>query len=205
MSDLPEWTALKSALYPLSDPPMGEAWNQKELIDLLPVGRLAEAAVLVGLVPRTEGVHVLLTRRNDALRHHAGQVSFPGGRAENGDDGAIATATRESCEEIGLRPEQIAPLGYLDPFATTSGFRVIPVVAAITSDYIAKPDPAEVADVFEVPLYYLMTPENLRHVYMEYRGHRRMVLEYDWPGYRIWGATASILCNLRQRLENSRA
>ncbi len=197
---LPERRRLLAGLHPLDRPPPGSGWNHDELADLLPPGELAQAAVLAGLVPRASGTQVLLTRRTDGLRHHGGQVSFPGGRIEPTDAGVIAAALRESGEEIALRPEQIAPLGFLDPFVTISGFRVVPVVAAIDPDYVARPDPGEVADVFEVPLDYLMAPDSLRRVTMDYRGRPRVVLEYGWPGQRIWGATAAILFNLRQRL-----
>lgn len=95
----------------------------------------------------------------------------------------------------------MVPLGYLDPFLTVSGFRVTPVVAAIDPDYVPRPHPGEVAEVFEVPFDYLMSAAHLRQVEMEFRGRPRSVLEYDWPGQRIWGATAAILYNLRRRLE----
>jgi predicted Fe-S protein YdhL (DUF1289 family)/8-oxo-dGTP pyrophosphatase MutT (NUDIX family) len=198
---LTERDRLRRALYPLDAVPAGAGWNHEELIDLLPPGPLADAAVLAGLVPRAQGTQVLLTRRTDGLRHHAGQVSFPGGRMEASDRDAVAAALRESREEIALLPSQVTPLGFLDPFTTISGFRVVPVVAVIDPDYVPTPEPNEVADVFEVPLDYLLSPDNLRRVEVDYRGRRRAVLEYDWPGQRIWGATAAILFNLRQRLE----
>ena len=200
---LGERERLRGALYPLRHPPAGEGWNRSELDDLQPAtARLAEAAVLVGLVPREgAGTQVLLTRRTDALRHHGGQVSFPGGRVEADDAGVLGAALRESHEEIALGERQVAPLGYLDPFLTVSGFRVTPVVAAIDPDYVPRPHPGEVAEVFEVPFEFLMSPTHLRQVEMEFRGRPRSVLEYDWPGQRIWGATAAILYNLRRRLE----
>ncbi|KAF1696155.1 NUDIX hydrolase [Pseudoxanthomonas koreensis] len=200
---LGERERLRGVLYPLRQPPAGEGWNRSELDDLLPAtARLAEAAVLVGLVPRAgTGTQVLLTRRTDALRHHGGQVSFPGGRVEADDAGVLGAALRESHEEIALGERQVAPLGYLDPFLTVSGFRVTPVVAAIDPDYVPQPHPGEVAEVFEVPFEYLMSAAHLRKVEMEFRGRPRSVLEYDWPGQRIWGATAAILYNLRRRLE----
>nr|WP_254776546.1 CoA pyrophosphatase [Lysobacter sp. cf310] len=144
---------------------------------------------------------MLLTRRTDALRQHGGQVSFPGGRIETADADAVAAAIRETGEEIGLAPAQIAPLGYLDPLATITGYRVLPVVATIDREYVARPDPNEVADVFEVSLAYLMDPANLTTHTLDYRGRARQVLEFRYPDQRIWGATASMLLNLRQRLE----
>ncbi|MBO9717806.1 MAG: CoA pyrophosphatase [Pseudoxanthomonas sp.] len=200
---LAERERVSGVLHPLRQPPPGEGWNRSELEGLLaPETRIAEAAVLVGLVPRAgAGTQVLLTRRTDALRHHGGQVSFPGGRVEREDAGVLGAALRESHEEIALDERQVVPLGYLDPFLTVSGFRVTPVVAVIDPDYVPRPDPGEVAEVFEVPFEFLMSAAHLHQVEMEFRGLRRSVLEYDWPGQRIWGATAAILYNLRRRLE----
>ena len=202
---LPGRARLDAALYPLRQPPAGEGWNRAELEDLVPPSAvLAEAAVLVGLVPRGEaGVQVLLTRRTAALRHHAGEVSFPGGRVEAADAGVLGAVLRESGEEIALGAGQVAPLGYLDPLTTITGFRVTPVVAVIDPDYVPRPDPGEVDEVFEVPFEFLMAPSNLRQVQVQYNGRPRHLLEYDWPGHRIWGATAAILYNLRRRLEQA--
>ena len=197
---LPERQALLKVLHPLARMPTAQGWNHEELSDLLPPGPPVESAVLAGLVPRDGGTQVLLTRRTDGLRHHGGQVSFPGGRIEASDISPVAAAIRESSEEIALSGTQIVPLGFLDPFTTISGFRVMPVVAVIDPAYVAVANPEEVADVFEVPLDYLMAPGNLRRVEVDYRGRRRAVLEYDWPGQRIWGATAAMLFNLRERL-----
>jgi len=146
---------------------------------------------------------VILTRRTETLRHHGGQVGFPGGRTEPDDRDAVAAALRESQEEIALPPEQVQVLGYLDPFVTITGYRVMPVVAVIDPAFVAVPQPEEVAEVFEVPLAYLMEPANLHQIEIEHRGRIRHVLEYGWPGQRIWGATAAILYNLRRRLEQT--
>lgn len=199
---------LRRALHPLAELPTAPGWNTEELHDLLPHdAATVEAAVLVCLVPRDGSLNVLLTRRTDALRQHAGQVSFPGGRIEADDADPVAAALREAHEEIGLPQQQATPWGYLDPLSTITGYRVLPVVAGIDPGFVARPDPNEVADVFEVPLDYLMTPANLARIDIEYRGRPRHVLEYrsyeHAPEQRIWGATASILFNLRQRLENA--
>jgi 8-oxo-dGTP pyrophosphatase MutT (NUDIX family) len=192
---------IAAALHPLELAPAGEGWNHEEIVDLLPEGHvLVEAAVLVGLVRRASGTQVLLTRRTDALRNHAGQVSFPGGRIEPDDVDAVAAARRETFEEVGIAPSQVTPLGYLDAFTTITGFRVLPVVATIDSDYVAQPDPNEVADVFEVPLDFLLDPANLASLSLEHRGRPRQVWEFSYPGQRIWGVTAAILLNLRERL-----
>jgi 8-oxo-dGTP pyrophosphatase MutT (NUDIX family) len=192
---------LRAGLHPLDRPPSGAGWNQAELIDLLPDSvHLVEAAVLIGLVDRPQGMQVLLTRRTDDLRHHAGQVSFPGGRVEPADFDATATALRETFEEVGVAPAQVSPLGLLDPLVTITGFRVLPVVATIDPDYVAQPDPREVAEVFEVPLQFLLDPDNLIRQEIEHRGRARTVLEFRWPSQRIWGVTAAILLNFRERV-----
>lgn len=192
---------LLDALHPPALAPEGDGWNRSELSDLLPAGGLVEAAVLVGLVPRADGLQVILTRRTEALRTHGGQVGFPGGRTEPDDADAAAAALRESEEEIALQRAQADVLGYLDPLVTITGYRVTPVVAVVDPRFTPIPSPDEVADVFEVPLDYLLAPENLRQVELVHRGRLRHVLEYSWPGQRIWGATAAILYNLRRRLE----
>jgi 8-oxo-dGTP pyrophosphatase MutT (NUDIX family) len=195
--------AYARALHPLSSPPEGPAWNLAELADLLPdAGRLLRpAAVLVGLVDRGVGPQVLLTRRTQALRHHAGQIAFPGGRIEAADRDPVDAALREATEEVGLAPAQARALGYLDPFATITGFHVYPVVALIDAGFSPRPDPGEVDEVFELPLDFLLDPANARELQVEFRGHRRTVVEFVHASYRVWGATAAMLVNLRQRLE----
>ena len=202
---LQEIAELRAALQPLDAAVPDTCWNHAELEGLsIPATGLADAAVLVGLVPHAAGTTVLLTRRTDALRNHAGQVSFPGGRVEPDDADAIAAALRETGEEIGVPVHQISPIGLLDPLMTITGFRVLPVVAMIDRDYLAVPDPREVAEVFEVPLAFLVDPANLGHHHVEFGGRRRRVLEFRYPAQRIWGVTASILWNLRKRLEETR-
>jgi len=201
---------LRAVLHPIEVPPAGPGWNHAELAGLLPDMPLREAAVLVGLVDRIAGWQVLLTRRTDVLRHHAGQVSFPGGRIEADDTDAIAAALRESFEEIGLAPEHVAPIGFLDPLCTITGFRVLPLVGIVAPGFVPHPDPMEVAEVFEVPLDYLLEPRNLLRKDVSAvlgrpmpDGRPREVLEFvdrGNPRQRIWGATASILFNLRERI-----
>ncbi|HEU0153328.1 MAG TPA: CoA pyrophosphatase [Arenimonas sp.] len=196
---------LPRALHPLDQPPTGPAWNHAELADLLPADvPLRLAAVLVALVEREGGPRVLLTRRTEALRLHAGQVSFPGGRIEADDADPVAAALREADEEVGLAAAQSSPLGYLDPFVTITGFHVYPVVATVVADYRPRLDPSEVAEAFEVPLDFLLDPANVHELEVDWHGRRRRLLEYRYDGHRIWGATAAMLVNFRQRLDLAR-
>jgi len=193
------------AVHPLGADPPGPEWNLAELDGLLETRPPLHAAVLVGLVERADGLNVLLTRRNDALRLHAGQVSLPGGRIDPEDAGVVDAALREAREEVGLSPAQARPLGFLDPVRTVTGYRVVPLIASLDPGFVPRPDPAEVAAVFEVPLSFLLARQHLRELQVEFGGRPRLVLEYaPYPGapeQRIWGVTASILYNLRQRLE----
>ncbi len=204
MNVLSALPTLVRALHPLASPPSAAPWNRDELADLLGDAVPVEAAVLVGLVPRDDGLRVLLTRRTDSLRNHAGQVSFPGGRIEPDDASAVAAALREAQEEIGVASTLVAPIGFLDPMLTVTGFRVLPVVARVDPGYVAIPDPNEVDEVFEVDLDFLLAPASLQSIGMDYRGRVRHVLEFQRapraPQHRIWGVTAAILFNLRERL-----
>lgn len=196
---------LPRALHPLARPPEGPGWNHAELHDLLPPGQpLRPAAVLVALVARAGGPQVLLTRRTEALRHHAGQIAFPGGRIEADDADPVAAALREAQEEVGLGAALSSPLGYLDPFVTITGFHVFPVVASVAGGFVPVPDPGEVAEAFEVPLGFLLDPGNVHTLEVDFQGRRRQVLEFRYGGHRIWGATAAMLVNFRHRLEQVR-
>nr|WP_297357476.1 CoA pyrophosphatase [uncultured Caldimonas sp.] len=159
----------------------------------------AHASVLIPLVMRDE-LMVMLTRRTDHLRDHAGQISFPGGRAEPHDANPAATALREAEEEVGLPHESAEVIGTLPIYATVTAFMVTPVVALVQPGFPLRPDPFEVAEVFEVPLSFLMQPANhQRHVF-EFAGERREFFSIPWQAgeqrYFIWGATAAMLRNL---------
>ena len=164
----------------------------------------AAAAVLLPLVQRPQGWQVLLTRRTDHLRDHGGQISFPGGRCEQDDADAAATALREAAEEIGLPPGACEVLGTLPVYTTVTRFVVTPVVALVPVLPPLRPDPFEVAEAFEVPLQFLMTPAHHRRHVFEAAGVRRQFLSMPWQGagadgqlreYFIWGATAAMLRN----------
>jgi 8-oxo-dGTP pyrophosphatase MutT (NUDIX family) len=200
----PGGACIARALHPIDVPPAGEGWNRRELDGLLPADvAMREAAVLVGLVERHASTHVLLTLRPPSMRLHAGQVSFPGGRIDPGDDGPVAAALREAREEVGLAATQATLLGFLDPLATISGFRVLPVVGVLDAGFVPRPHDAEVAAVFELPLDWLLDPANLRTREVPWRGRVRRVPEFaphDAAPAPVWGATAMILQNLRERL-----
>lgn len=172
-------------------------------------GRVTErppthASVLIGMVQREE-LTVLLTQRTDHLNDHAGQVAFPGGRAEPEDADTAATALREANEEIGLTAPFVDVLGTLPLYTTGTGFIVTPVVALVRPGFTVLADPFEVADVFEVPLAFLMNPANHRRHAIDIGGVQREFLSMPWEGidasgqprrYFIWGATAAMLRNL---------
>jgi 8-oxo-dGTP pyrophosphatase MutT (NUDIX family) len=174
-----------------------------------PLREPAHAAVLVPLVQREDrgdgGLHVLLTRRTEHLRDHAGQISFPGGRAEPADGGPAATALREAEEEVGLLHSQVDVIGHLPTYTTVTHYVVTPVVALVRAPYSLALDSFEVAEAFEVPLAFLMNPANHQRHRFTFEGGQRQFLSMPWqvPGadgqereYFIWGATAAMLRNL---------
>jgi 8-oxo-dGTP pyrophosphatase MutT (NUDIX family) len=193
---------LLRALRPLSQPPSAPGWNHAQMNELLGDVPRRAAAVLIGLRGEADP-SMVFTVRTDHLSAHAGQVAFPGGRTDPSDGDALTTALRESEEEIGLDRALVTPLGYLDCFETISGFCITPVVARIAEDAHLRPEPGEVAEVFEVPLAFFLEPSNLKRYVMDYRGHRREMVEFEHDGHRIWGATAAILQNLLQRMERA--
>jgi len=171
-----------------------------------------QASVLVPLVKRPEGLSVLLTQRTAHLRDHAGQVSFPGGRAEPEDGSPERTALREAQEEIGLDEPFIDILGQLPLYRTVTAFEVTPVVALVRPEFVLRLDAVEVAEAFEVPLAFLMDPAHHQRHRFEWEGGHRQFLSMPWTGaglassngehpaaqreYFIWGATAAMLRNL---------
>lgn len=158
------------------------------------------AAVLVAVVERDNIAHVIFTRRRDDLPIHAGQVSFPGGKIDPGDAGPVEAALREAHEEIGLEPEMADVIGLLDTYQTVTGYRVLPVIALIDPAFVARPEPAEVEMVFEVPLSFLMDPANHHRHERELRGSRRRFYAMPYQDHYIWGATAGMLRNMYHRL-----
>jgi 8-oxo-dGTP pyrophosphatase MutT (NUDIX family) len=165
-----------------------------------PAGRAREAAVLVAIRAGAGEATVILTRRNAAMRTHAGQIAFPGGRVEANDDGPAGTALREAEEEIGLDPGDVDVLGFLDCYLTGTGYHVSPVVGLVRPGFTPRPDAREVDAVFDVPLAFLMDPANhLTHA-RDIAGRERRFLAMPFGEHYIWGATAGMLKNLYDRV-----
>lgn len=157
------------------------------------------AAVLVAVTDRGEP-GVILTVRREHMRTHAGQIAFPGGRIDQGED-AAAAALREAFEELALDPGEVDIVGALDPYRTVTGYIVTPVVAAIPPDLALYPQEHEVADWFEAPLAHLLDPVRQKRQTALFQGVERHYYEIMWDGRRIWGATAAIIVNLSRRLQ----
>jgi 8-oxo-dGTP pyrophosphatase MutT (NUDIX family) len=157
------------------------------------------AAVLIAVIDRPEP-GVLLTVRREHLRTHAGQIAFPGGRVEPGED-SVAAALREAHEEILLDPAAVEVVGPIEPYRTVTGYLVTPVLGVVPPALPLTPHEHEVADVFEAPLAYLLDPANHRVQTALLQGRERRYYEILWNGRRIWGATAAMIVNLSRRLQ----
>lgn len=178
---------------PASQPPLAG--------DLLEVRALAStpAAVLIAITDRVEP-GVILTVRREHLRTHAGQIAFPGGRVDSGED-AIRAALREAEEELGLASPAVDIAGVMEEYRTVTGYVVTPVIGLIPPDLPLQPHEHEVADWFEAPLAYLLHPSNQRLQTAVFDGRERRYWQIEWNGRRIWGATAAMLVNLSRRLQ----
>jgi 8-oxo-dGTP pyrophosphatase MutT (NUDIX family) len=161
-----------------------------------PVQSLTRAAVLVPIVDRPNGLTILLTQRTAHLTDHAGQISFPGGRMEPDDPHPTAAALRETAEEVGLSADRIDILGRLDTYVTVTGYEIIPIVGLVRPPFILTPDPFEVAEVFEVPLAFIVDPANHQKHSSNLRGQTRHFFVLPYQNRYIWGATAGMLVNL---------
>ncbi len=158
------------------------------------------AAVLVGLVRREPELTVLLTQRTEHLPSHPGQVAFPGGKIDEDDADAVAAALRETEEETGLLRCFVTPVGFLDAYQTRTGYRVLPVVAMVEPGFELRPEDGEVADIFEVPLRFLMNPTNHQYHSRRWQGSNRRFYAMPYGERYIWGATAGMLRNLYDRM-----
>jgi len=157
------------------------------------------AAVLIAVTDRSEPGLILTVRRDD-MRTHAGQVAFPGGRIDPGED-AVSAALREAHEEILLEPAQVEVTGAIEPYRTVTGFVVTPVIGVVPPDLPLTPQELEVSDWFEAPLAFVLDPANQRRESALFQGHQRHYYEIVWNGRRIWGATAAMIVNLSRRLQ----
>jgi 8-oxo-dGTP pyrophosphatase MutT (NUDIX family) len=167
--------------------------------DQLGVKATKPAAVLVPVIERSEPT-VLLTLRTAELTSHAGQIAFPGGKIDPHDETPLAASLREAREEIGLDPQLVDPIGYLDLYLTFSGFRILPLVARVDPAYRLALNQSEVADAFEVPLAFLMTPDNHLQKSRDWKGVIRHYYEMPYGERIIWGVTAGIVRNLYERI-----
>jgi 8-oxo-dGTP pyrophosphatase MutT (NUDIX family) len=161
---------------------------------VLPEGRrLRPAGVLAALLPEPQGFSLLLTKRSSRLKHHPGQIAFPGGKQDEGDADSTAAALREAQEEIGLPPEHVDLLGTLPAHETVTGFMVTPVVGVVRAPFEIRPEPGEVAEVFTVPLVHVLDARNFVVEGRRWRGTRRQYFAVPYGPYYIWGATARML------------
>lgn len=182
-------------------PPGSEQWP-KDLREAL-TATLKPAGVLVPVIEHRDELTVLLTRRSAELKHHASQISFPGGRMEEHDPNIEATALRETHEEVGIAPVDVAVVGYLDPMPTVTGYAVTPVVGIMEPPLELSIDTTEVELTFEVPLEFLFDSRNAIASVRRYRGYDLPIIEFHYDGHRIWGATAHILLSLRNKLDKT--
>ena len=157
---------------------------------------LTEAAVLIPIVERNNGLKVILTKRSNNLKQHPGQVSFPGGKSEKTDKSLVATALRETREEIGINNKNVEILGQLSKHVTITGFKITPFIGKIRTGFSTKIQTSEVSEIFEVPLSYLSNPKNFRVETVKWKGKKRFFYSIPYGPYYIWGATARILKNL---------
>jgi 8-oxo-dGTP pyrophosphatase MutT (NUDIX family) len=194
---------LETRLMPLSA--VGHGVDRSDF-DLNPAFRPAEArslkpaAVLIAIVDRADGPHVVLTQRTADMPTHAGQVAFPGGRVQPEDSGPVATATREAFEEVGLDPAFVRPFAAMPAYETVTGYSVAPVLARVEGTFIPKPDPREVATVFETPVSFLFDPSNLQRHVREWNGLERAYYALHWRDQVIWGATAGMIKAIQDRI-----
>jgi 8-oxo-dGTP pyrophosphatase MutT (NUDIX family) len=166
-----------------------------------PLRPLKSAAVLVPVIVRPDELTVLFTQRTSHLAHHAGQISFPGGHIEPQDDGPVDTALRETEEEVGLDRRHVKIIGHLDIYVTRTGFVVTPVVGVATPPFTLRPDPHEVAEIFEVPLQFLINRSNHQRCSAEFEGVTRHFWAIPYGRHFIWGATAGMVINLCDVIE----
>jgi 8-oxo-dGTP pyrophosphatase MutT (NUDIX family) len=189
----------------LAEPPLLPLSPRRGDYDLNPAMRpeearmLQPAAVLLPIVRRPDPT-VLFTRRTPHLARHAGQVSFPGGQVQDGDLSLVETALRETAEETGITAGFVSVAGFLEPYETGTGFAILPVVGLLAEGFPLVPNPEEVAEIFEVPLEFLLDPANRERHATDWQGRRREYYAFTHDGHTIWGATAAILVDFAERM-----
>jgi 8-oxo-dGTP pyrophosphatase MutT (NUDIX family) len=179
-------------------PPGSVLWPESFRASL--AGTLTPAGVLVPIIEHKAGLSVLLTKRSAELKHHAGQISFPGGRVEEHDVDVEAAALRETHEEVGIPTRDISVVGYLNTMPTVTGYAVTPIVGLVRADTELTIDRTEVEYAFEVPLSFLMDSSNDVTADWEAQDKKIPLIEFHWEGERIWGSTAFMIMTLRKRL-----
>lgn len=184
---------------PLAEGARGDLDLNPSMWERAGVAATKPAAVLVPVIDRDEPT-VLFTIRTERLASHAGQVAFPGGKIDAADASPVAAALREATEEIGLSPALIEPIGYLDLYLTFSGFRILPTVARVKPEFTLVLNPWEVTETFEVPLSFLMAPDNLQRRSRDWKGITREYYAIPFGDRYIWGITAGIVRNLYDRV-----
>ncbi|MEL7546769.1 MAG: CoA pyrophosphatase [Pseudomonadota bacterium] len=177
-----------------------EPGGDLDLVDRAKHEFIRPAAVLIPIIPREAGPTALLTQRPKTMAAHPGQVAFPGGKVDPVDRDEVAAALREAQEEVGVDPSKVDLVARGANYFTGTAFQITPVIGVLSADFVPRPDPGEVADVFEAPLSFLFDTSNHRKGEAVWQGQRRTYVEMPWNGFRIWGVTAGIIQVLHNTL-----
>lgn len=193
-------TRASERLDPISGAPRMAEVGDLDFVDEDSLTSIRPAAVLIPVIPRPEGPTALLTQRPDTMASHPGQVAFPGGKVDHADVDEVAAALREAEEEVGVDPDRVDLIARSAPYVTGTAFRITPVIGVLPADFEARPDPTEVAEVFEAPLNFLFNTANHQTGHAFWKGKNRRYIEMPWQGFRIWGVTAGIIRDLYANL-----
>ncbi|MEM0985854.1 MAG: CoA pyrophosphatase [Pseudomonadota bacterium] len=193
-------TRARTRLDPLAGETRLEEGGDIDFLTETEMRSIRQAGVLIGIRPTASGATVFLTERPKTMAKHPGQVAFPGGKVDPDDPDEVAAAVREAHEEVGLPPEAVDLIGRSAPYFTGTGFRIVPVVALVPTEFVPIPEAGEVDEVFETPLEYLMNPDNHVARSTVWKGKARQYYEMPHNGHRIWGVTAGIIRTLHQAL-----